>query len=364
MLDQLRRQPAAKAPRASLPRRLGRDQALDFTEGLASLLAAGLRLENALDTLTSVLEKPRLKAVAAQAYRRVREGRSLWFSLREMGGLFDEAYLGMVRAGEKAGTLAEVLDHLADGLRRRRDLTRTLASSLLYPLVLLAVSAAAVGFILVYVLPTFAEVFQDMHMPLPPAARALLWLGQFMEAHGWQLLAGWAALLAALAWALKRPGSRRALERLWLRMGPLGRLAAAWQTVIYCRTLGLLIKGGVQPAEASAYAAAAPGNLAFREPLAGVAAQLKEGGKLSQALARSPYMPPLALRLVSLGEETADMGGMLLKAADYLEGRLKTTLSRLVTLIEPLIILGMGVVVGLVVMTMLTTIFSLTQGGL
>ncbi|MCB2189627.1 MAG: type II secretion system F family protein [Deltaproteobacteria bacterium] len=344
-------------------KRLTSEDLCDFTEGLAILVGAGLPLDYALETLVGLLERDRLKKLAEFLWEMVREGYSLSFALRQAGKGFTEAYVGMVRAGEMAGTLPQVLEQLASGLRRMRELVRHILSSLMYPAVLLLVSISAVIFILTYVLPTFINIFKDMNMPLPTPAKVLMWVGTNLEQYGYFLLGGLVAVLVGIWWALKQEPVRLAVDKVLLSVGVVGRTVVNWQTVLYTRTLGLLVKGGVPLNEACYYATAATTNLAYRRSLEGVMSELGEGSSLVTALENSPYVPHVALRLVALGEETGNPGQMLLKTAEYLEDRLKTTLNRLVSLVEPLIILFMGSIVGAIVVTMLLTILQLTQGG-
>lgn len=347
-----------------LPRRLSQSELCDFSEALSTLVGSGLPLDYSLETLQTLLEKPALKRLAAFLLHQIRQGHSLSYSLGLTGGLFNEAYMGMVRAGEMSGTLDKVLAELTEGLVRIRDMRSHILSSLIYPSMLLLVGGAAVVFILTFVLPNFVSVFADMKVELPPSAKALMMVGNFVEAYGWYLGLGLALLVILAVVMLRRPDVRRALGRVVMSLGPMGRLVREWQTVLYCRTLGLLINGGVPVNEACRFAAGAAGNLAFRESLMEVAGELKTGKRLAPALKTSPYLPAVALRLVAMGDETGDTGQMCLKASEFLERRVKNALQRMITLIEPAIILFMGVMVGFIVVTMLTTILTLTQGGL
>ncbi len=344
--------------------RLRGEEIHQFTEALAILLKADIPLDYALESLGGLMESPRLRGLCAELVQRVREGAGLSFALSRSGAGFDDAFVGMVRVGEMSGNLPAVLEHLAAMLARNQELKRNLASAVFYPAVLLGFSLLAVGFILVYVLPSFVQVFQDMNLSLPPAAAALVWIGRAVERYGLVLSLLLAAGAALAAVALRSPGNRLALARALLRAGPVGRLVADWQAVVFCRSLGLMLASGVPINQACGYAAAAVGNPAFRRGLAGLDSGLKEGSSLVTALGACPYFPRTALRLVALGEQTGSLATMLQRAAELLESRVKFTLGRLLVVTEPAIILLMGLLVGFVVVTMLTTIFTLTQGGL
>jgi len=344
--------------------KLKNEELLEFTEGLAILVKADIPLDYALESLTGVLESARLRKLCVELVRRVREGANLSFALSRSQAGFSEAYVGMVRVGEMGGTLDAVLDHLARMLARNQELKRNLVSAVFYPLVLLGFSLAAVSFILIYVLPSFVSVFRDMNLPLPPAAEFLVWVGETMDRYGLLIMLFMAAVALLVAVALRSPANRLSLSQGVMRLGPLGKVVAAWQTVVFCRSLGLMLESGVPINEACRFAAAAVANPGFRQALLPLESGLKEGSSLVAALAQVPYIPKVTLRMVALGERTGSLATMLQRVADLLESRVKFIMGRILVFTEPAIILFMGGLVGFVVVTMLTTIFSLTQGGM
>ncbi len=344
--------------------KLKNEEMLEFTEGLAILIQAGIPLDYALESLTGVLESARLRKLCRDLVRRVREGANLSFALSQSKAGFGEAYVGMVRVGEMGGTLATVLDHLARMLARNQEMKRSLASAAFYPLMLLVFSLMAVAFILIYVLPSFVSVFRDMNLPLPPAAEALIWLGEVMDRYGLLILVFLAVVALLVVVALRSPANRLTISRLVMRLGPLGKVVASWQTVVFCRSLGLMLESGVPINEACRFAAAAVANRGFRQALLPLESGLKEGSSLVAALAQVPYLPKVTLRMVALGERTGSLPSMLQRVADLLESRVKFVMGRILVFAEPAVILLMGLLVGFVVVTMLTTIFTLTQGGL
>jgi general secretion pathway protein F len=344
--------------------KLKNDELLEFTDGLAILVKADIPLDYALESLTGVLESPKLRKLCADLVRRVREGANLSFALTQSKAGFSEAYVGMVRVGEMGGTLDSVLEHLSRMLARNQELKRNLTSAVFYPLVLLGFSLLAVSFILVYVLPSFVSVFRDMNMPLPTAAEFLIWVGETMDQYGLLIVIflGVVALLIVLA--MRSPANRLTLARFVMTLGPIGKVVASWQTVVFCRSLGLMLDSGVPINEACRFATAAVANPAFRKALLPLESGLKEGSSLVAALSQVPYMPKVTVRMVALGERTGSLASMLQRVADLLESRVKFVMGRILVFTEPAIILFMGLLVGFVVVTMLTTIFTLTQGGM
>lgn len=344
--------------------KLKNDELLEFTDGLSILVKADIPLDYALESLTGVLESPKLRRLCADLVRRVREGANLSFALSQSKAGFSEAYVGMVRVGEMGGTLDAVLEHLSRMLARNQELKRNLTSAVFYPLVLLGFSLAAVAFIVTFVLPEFVGVFRDMNLPLPAAAEFLIWIGETMDRYGLLIVIflGVVALLVVVA--LRSPANRLTLSQLVMRLGPLGKVVASWQTVVFCRSLGLMLESGVPINEACRFATAAVSNPAFRQVLLPLESGLKEGSSLVAALGQMQYMPKVTIRMVALGERTGSLASMLQRVADLLESRVKFVMARILVFTEPAIILFMGLLVGFVVVTMLTTIFTLTQGGM
>ncbi len=344
--------------------KLKNEELLEFTDGLAILVKADIPLDYALESLTGVLETPKLRRLCADLVRRVREGANLSFALRQSKAGFSDAYVGMVRVGEMGGTLDVVLEHLSRMLARNQELKRNLTSAVFYPLVLLGFSLAAVGFILIYVLPSFVSVFRDMNLPLPPAAEFLVGLGEAMDRYGLLILLFMGVVAILVVVALRSPANRLTLSQFVMRLGPIGKVVASWQTVVFCRSLGLMLESGVPINEACRFATAAVANPGFRQALLPLESGLKEGSSLVATLAQVSYIPKVTIRMVALGERTGSLATMLQRVADLLESRVKFVMGRILVFTEPAIILFMGLLVGFVVVTMLTTIFTLTQGGM
>ena len=338
------------------------DQRCEFTEMLAILLKAGLPLDHALETLAGVLEGAKLKGLSRSVLRCIREGMSLSAALAQAKAGFNPAYLGMVRVGETGGTLGHLLEQLAEILRRNQELKRKITSSLVYPAILLAFCLAAVLFILIYVLPAFVEVLRDTGKELPGIIAGMVWLGEFIRAYGWYLGLGFLVAALVVVAVAQAPGNRQALSGLVLRLGVLGRILSWWQTVLFCRNLGLMLDSGVPVYDACRFASATVSNLAYRAALASLEPELAEGSSLMAALAGVKVIPQVALRMVALGEQTGSVSSMLLRTSDLLESRINHLIGRILVLTEPVIILVMGLLVGTVVVSMLTTVFTLTQG--
>ncbi len=335
----------------------------EFSETLAILLEAGLPLDQALLTAQDVLEAPNGRRLSGRLLELVREGHSLSWALKQAQAGLSPALLGLIRVGEGGGALGQVLGRLGANLRRNQELKRSVSQALYYPAVLMSFSLAAVVFILTYVLPIFVKAFQESNLTLPPLAQFLVDLGGFLGDNGLALLL--AALLAVLllVWAWRHPRTRSALALGLLKLGPLGRLLTWWQTVLFCRSLEVMLSAGMPIDQACPLAAGTVSNPGYAQALAPVREMLSQGKSLLAALTACQVVPRAALRLVALGEQTGQLAAMCGRIADLLEARVRFITSRLLALAEPVIIVVMGLVVALIVVTMLTTIFTLSQGG-
>lgn len=330
------------------------------TRQLATLVAAGLPLEEALAALAEGAQGP-LRAVAMGLRAQVMEGRSLAQAMEGFGASFDPLYRASVAAGEQAGRLPVVLQRLADHLEARDALRRRLLGALAYPAVLLAVALLVVTGLMLYVVPEVTGVFTRGGQALPLATRVLIGISDGLRAGGWlalPLLALGAAALPALG---RRPALARARDAWLLRLPLLGRLLAAADTARFARTLALLGGAGVPLLEALPLATATVANAVLREDLAGVAAGVREGQALARALARSGRFPPVALRLVASGERAGRLEAMLEEAAAQLERELDAALALAMAVLGPAVILLVGGLVLFVVLAILLPILDLNQ---
>lgn len=331
-----------------------------LTRQLATLVAAGLPLEEALAALAEGAEG-RSRAVALALRARVMEGAPLATALGEFPASFDALYRATVAAGEQSGRLDTVLLRLADHLETRDALRRKLIGALAYPVLLLAVSLLVVGGLLLYVVPQVTEVFARGGQALPLPTRLLLGLSEGLRSHAFWLLPLLLALLAAAVALWRRPAVRDWRHGLWLRVPGLRRLAIAIDTARFARTLALLGGSAVPLLEALRLAAATVGNSVLRADLAEAAVRVREGASLSKALAAGGRFPPVALRLIASGERAGRLDAMLDEAADQLERELDTTLAVASATLGPAVILGVGLLVLFIVLAILLPIFEMNQ---
>lgn len=348
---------------ARQPRRGGMgatDLAL-ITRQLATLVRAGLALEEALRAVASQTAKPRVKSILLAARSKVLEGHSLADSLNDFPAAFPELYRATVAAGEQSGHLDLVLERLADYTETRQQLRQKTLLALFYPALLTIVALLVVSGLLAYVVPQVVQVFVGLKQELPWLTRWLIALSDFLRTWGAWLLA---ALFLA-AWGirvlLRQPGPRRAWHHLLLRLPLAGRLSRSLNTARFSRTLSILTASGVPLLEGLRISAQVVDSLPLRDAIIAAAERVREGSSLHSAMERSGLFPPVTVYLIASGETSGNLEEMLERAAANQEREIETVLGVLLAAFEPLLILAMGGVVLVIVMAILLPIFELNR---
>jgi general secretion pathway protein F len=343
------------------PARLSKSEVAQLTRELAVMLDAGQDLDWALRFVVDTIGSRKVRDVATDLRDRVRSGSSFASALDSHAGSFSALYIGLVRAGEAGGTLAATLDHLASLLERERALAASVQSALLYPAILLVAAIASVALLLLKVLPQFVPYFTQSGMKLPASTRFLIALGDNLA-----ILAPWGfAGLMTIALVIQRlgtvPSCRRAADRLVLRLPILGRLLRETLAARFTRTLGTLLANGVPLVAALGIVGKALGNLEATAVVEAAATKVKTGNGLSGSLRDAGLFPPRCLHLLRLGEETARLSAMALKAAEIHDEQVRHQVQRLVTLMVPAITILMGAMVAGIVSAVLNAMLSLND---
>lgn len=333
-----------------------------FTRELTTLVEAGLPLERALTIAAELAPSARLREVAEDVARAVRGGASLGDALAgHQPRPFSRLYVSTVRAGERGGALEAALRRLAEHLDAVRELRQAVTSALLYPALLLAVGGGAVVFLLAFVLPRFAVVFADLGQALPLPTRVLLAVSQALAAYWW--VGPLLALLAALAWQVgtRSEEGRLAADRWLLAVPLLGPLLTRIEVGRVTRTLATSLAAGVPLLSALGVAREVCGNRVIGAALDAVQDGVKRGDGLAGPMGASGRFPPLAVHLVRVGEETGRLEDMLGRVATILEGEIRVLVRRLVTLLEPAIIVVLGLIVMAIVVSIFLAIVSINE---
>ena len=337
------------------------DQLAQFTHQLATLLGAGQPLDRALGILLDLPESERARKLIERVRERVRGGNTLSSALDEEHGVFPRLYVSLVRAGEAGGSLEETLRRLADYLERAQQLRGSVINALIYPAFLLVGVLGSLVLLLAYVVPQFVPIFQDMQVPIPWITRAVLLLGNTLQAWWW--LIALLLIAGAVAWRarLRDPQARLAWHARLLHLRWIGPLLLKVETARIARTLGTLLKNGVPLLSALAIARQVTGNRALDAALASAHEQVKGGSGLSLALAQPALFPRLALQMVQVGEEAGQLDTMLLKVADTFEIESRRAIDRLLAALVPALTIVMTVLVAIIMAAILLPLLSLTS---
>jgi general secretion pathway protein F len=342
-------------------RGLSASQLALFTRQLATLLRAGLPIDEALAALSEQGEDDRSRSLTAALRARVLEGAGLAAAFAEYPESFPEIYRASVAAGEQSGRLDTVLERLADYAESRDALRQQVLTALAYPVLLAIVAIAVVTGLLVYVVPQITGVFANLKQALPWPTMFLIALSDGVKHYGWIVALGLIVAIVGARLALRRDSVRAAWHRVLLRLPLVGKLTRASNTARAARTLALLSASAVPLLDALGIAAQVVPNLPMREAMRRAAHRVREGGAFSRALGDSGYFPPVALRLIASGERSGQLERMLDEAANHQAKELDRWLAVLTAVLGPAVILLVGAMVLFIVLAILLPIFNLNQ---
>ena len=331
------------------------------TRQFSTLIRAGLTVEDCLNVLIEQTESARVRAVLAGVRGRVLEGQSLHRGLSAFPDAFPEIYRAMVDSGEQSGKLAEVLERLADFTENREALHQKVMLAFIYPALVTVVAVGVISLLLIYVVPQVTRVFANTGQTLPLVTRILITLSDFMRASAWVWLAGIVAGVIGARLALRSHELRSRWHGFLLRMPVVGRLTRGVNAARFSDTLGILTASGVPLLNALQSAVAVISNLPMRAAVEDTVRQVREGGSLSRALGRAKLFPPLVVHLIASGEASGQLDTMLQRAAEAQSRELEGWVRTLTALLEPLLILTMGLVVLFIVIAILLPIFEMNQ---
>ncbi len=344
-----------------LSRRPSRQDVLVFTQQLHALLSAGLEVDRSLSILGELVENHRFQRIIRAILADVQGGLSLADSLSKHPALFPKLYVNMVKAGEAGGVLEPVLARLAGFLESAKATRDEILSAMLYPSLVISVGLGTVFVLMNFVIPRFAKLFNDAGQLLPLPTRILLAISGFTSSYWWVL--GGLVILGPLGVRsyIRTDEGRAAWDRLKLRLPLLGRLIRELEAARFARTLGTLLQSGVPVLTALGIVAETISNVAIAQALPQLRDGVKKGKGIAGPLRACGAFPPLAVHMTKVGEETGRLEEMLLKVADVYDDHVKTSLKRLLALLEPVLILSLGLVVSFIVLSMLLAIFSLSD---
>lgn len=358
---------AAEQERRAAPRLITFGRGINATElalmtrQLATLVRSALPLDEALQAVAQQSDKPRIRNILLAIRARVMEGHTLAYGLGEFPHIFPEIFRSTVAAGEQTGHLDAVLERLAEYAEKRQTLQQKMSVAMIYPIILVLMAFAIITAMLTYVVPRIVTVFEDMDAGLPALTRGLIASSDFLTSNWIWLVLAIAGAVFAVRRLLQQPDMRRRWHFALLRLPMIGRLTRGLNTSRFSRTLSILAGSGVPVLESLRISGEVVNNIPMREAIEEATARIREGSGIAKALDARKLFPPMTIHLIASGEASGKLEEMLERAADAQEREMETLLATFLGLLEPALILFMGVMVLIIVLAILLPIFELNQ---
>jgi len=337
-----------------------------FTQQIASLLTAGLPLVQCLEALQDQTEDQVFRVIIRDVRIDISSGTSFSAAVKKFPRSFNSLFISMVEAGEASGALAEILAKVAAYFESTVKLTKKVKSAMTYPIAVISLAIILVNVLLIFVIPVFAAMFADFGAKLPTPTQLLIDTSNFLKYNFHWIVIGVIAAWWGLRKLVATPKGRRVKDHLLVRAPIFGNLIHKIALSRFCRTYATLIRSGVPILRTLEIVAGASGKVQIEDACAEISKHVSQGGQVSEVLAVNPFFPPMMKHMVKAGETTGNVDGMLNKTADFYDTECDATVASLTSLIEPLLIVFLGVVVGGIVMAMFLPIFQLgaVAGGL
>lgn len=342
-------------------KRIGQDQVGALTRELATLLRSGLPLDRAMEILIELAQSPQMRALLVRIRDDVRGGASLSAALEAHPTVFGRFFLGMIRAGEAGGALGSVLARISEFMERSKELKETVTSALIYPTILVLASVTSVMLLLIFVVPQFSQMFEQSGKALPLPTQIVIATGNFVRHYWWAIPLGILLIWRYFAWQMGRPASKAVWDARFLHLPLLGDLLTKIEVARFARTLGTLLANGIPLLGALSVVHETIGNSAIARGLDAAREQLKAGQGLSKPLLAQGVFPPMAVHMVGVGEETGQLAEMLTRVADVYDREVSMAVKRMLALMEPVMILGLGLVIGGIIISILLAILKVNS---
>jgi type II secretory pathway component PulF len=346
-------------------RRRGRSlkstELLQLTKELSHLLKSGLPLDRALSIIGESATSNHVIAMVAHLRESIRGGSSLSDAMAQKPADFTDLYVNMVRVGEVGGVLPQALEKVTQFMERSEEIKRFIISSSIYPAVLMCVGLVSIIVIMGFVVPRFAGIFKDLGQKIPLPTQILMTTSEFLS-NWWPVLVVCSALLVFILWRwVRSPSNRGRVDKLVTNTPLFGQLMLDTQVSRFARTLGTLLDSGVPVLKALSIVQKVVGNTLVKAAVEHIYEQVREGKRISGAMHERAVFPPLAVQMVSVGEETGKLGDMLVVVSDELDAKIQVKIRAYLALLEPLAILTMGLIIGAIVVSMLSAILGINE---
>jgi len=332
-----------------------------FTRQLATMIDAGLPLVQSLDILAEQEENPTLKDILGQVKDDVESGMTFAAALKKHPKAFNDLYTNMIVAGEEAGTLDIILNRLATFIEKAEALRRKVKSALMYPMIVTFVAVVVVGILMVFVIPTFEKMFREAGQQLPGLTQLVVDTSKFVRSHILIVIGFIIVLIIAIRYIRKTDKGKKAIDGFLLKLPIFGILLRKVAVARFTRTLSTLMQSGVPILDGLQLVAKTSGNKVIEDAVMEARENISSGENIAEPLARSKVFPPMVTRMISVGENTGALDQMLNKIADFYEDEVDTAVAGLTSMLEPLMIVFLGGVVGTIVIAMYLPIFNMAN---
>lgn len=342
--------------------RLSQKEILLVTGELATLLDSGLPLDKSLSVLIELTaENEKLTKLLTRVLDKVKGGSTLADALQSQAGVFSKFYINMIRAGEAGGSLGSVLVRLSEYLERSRELKDTVSTALIYPFILMIMSFASLFVMLTFVVPQFTEMFESAGQALPVPTQIVVGLANWLQSYWWLLMLVILTTYVFMSYQLSDPVSRKAWDARFLKMPLAGNIILNMETANITRTLGTLLGNGVSIISALTIVRETVSNLTLVDAVRDAEEQLKQGRHMSDALLDKAVLPKMAMQMIRMGEETGRLEEMLLRVATIYDKQLKVSIQRMLALLEPVLIITLGLMIAGIIVSILLAILSVND---
>ncbi|MBU1170584.1 MAG: type II secretion system inner membrane protein GspF [Proteobacteria bacterium] len=358
--------PTKKTEKGSLPAfrpfaRVSNSEITMMTRQIATLLTAGFPLVTAIDTLIKQTGSPAFQKIISRVKDSIEEGKSFAAALSDYPGTFSQVYINMIRAGEASGTLEIVLERLADISESQSALTSKIKAALVYPLFMAFIGTVVLFLLLTFVVPNMTTIFSDMGQTLPLPTRILIGTSDLLSTWWWIIALLFAGAIYGFTTFKKTEKGALMVDRFLLNLPIVGDLVTKLAVARFSRTLGSLLENGVSMMSALEVVKNVAGNIIISKTIAGATKEVEQGHELGVALSATKTFPFLCIQMIKVGEQSGELETMLNKVADVYEKEVEVSLVSMTALLEPTIILLMGVVVGFIVFSICLPIFEMNQ---
>lgn len=337
------------------------DDLVVFSRQMATLVDAGIPLIQSLDILAGQVEKEKFRVILRSMHQEVQGGKSLSESMEKYRKVFSALFINMVRAGEQSGSLEEILDRVATYFEKSSALQKKVRAALMYPASVTVIAFIITFLMLTFIVPKFGEMFEELNAKLPTPTQMLIDFSRFLAVNWFFVIGGLIVFFIAVAQILKTSGGRLAWDSFKIRMPVFGPLLLKVAVSKFSRTLATLVRSGVPILSSLEIVSKTSGNKRLEVVILSLMDSVKKGETISGPLGKSEVFPPMVVRMIAIGEETGELEAMLMKIADFYEKEVDAAVDGLTSLIEPLIILFLGVIIGGIVIAMFLPILTLTQ---